>query len=170
MHLPLLQKAMKLWWFNSLFKQHPSHNSLLRFPLKLSSTHSSSPSVWAACWSPSWPWKCTLWWCRTGSYQAKAAESSLWGKKGVLTSEADLVTGPIGSATKTTASNVSKPHPPTQELRYSDILFLFAPERLSCDGQQITAASTDSLNLTLETELCVCRAAMLKIWLLSSSY
>lgn len=100
MHLPLLQKAMKLWWFNSLFKQHPSHNSSLRFPLKLSSTRSSSPSVWAACWSLSWPWKCTLWWCRTGSYQAKAAESSLWGKKKVLTSEADLVTGPIGSATK----------------------------------------------------------------------
>lgn len=31
-------------------------------------------------------------------------------------------------------SNASKPHPPTQELRYSDILFLVAPERLSHDG------------------------------------
>lgn len=81
MHLPLLQKP---WRSDGLilFKQHPSDNSSPSSLPALSSTRSSSPSVSAACWSPSWPWRCTLWWCRTGSYQAKAAGSSLWGQRG----------------------------------------------------------------------------------------
>lgn len=89
-----------------------------------SSTRSSSPSVWAACWSPSWPWTCTSRWCRTGSCQAKAAGSSLWGGENKsclyhrwIWPNKDLLRH------WSTAATPAKPS-------YSHALFLVAPERL----------------------------------------
>lgn len=69
------------------FKQLPStfhfvtSFSFQGFLSTLPSTRSSSPSVWAVCWSPSWPWMRTWWWHRAGSGQAAAAGSSLQNKQ-----------------------------------------------------------------------------------------
>lgn len=169
MHLPLLQKAMKLWWFNSLFKQHPSHNSSPRllnafnysffFSFCLSSLLISLLAmevyfVMMPCWF------------KPGKSSRKLTVGK--GKGAYIRSGFDHRDDQISY--QTPASNMSKPHPPKQELRYSEFIFSCSRKTLSHDGPQITAASTNTLNLALETEHRVCRAAVLKVWLLNSNY